>query len=68
MDKREKRASVFIQLDRFNSAILEMNNAPVRSIRFNRAICKYGNAYSRLVTLGLAGQQAIEKSRKHGKR
>jgi hypothetical protein len=68
MDKRKKRASVFIQLERLDSANIEMTNAKIGTSRFDRALSKYGNAYSRLVRLGLAGQRAIEKSRRHGKR
>jgi len=54
----QKRAEVFVLIDRLESARKEMYKAGIDTVRFERALQKYGNAYRRIVELGIAGEQA----------
>ena len=56
--KAQKRADVFILIDRLESSREEMYKAGIGTVRFERALQKYGNAYRRIVELGIAGEQA----------
>jgi len=65
MDK-EKRAEVFVLIDRLESSRREMTKNGIDTVRFKRALRTWGNAYRRLVELGLAGELA-ERSLKRSR-
>jgi hypothetical protein len=56
--KTQKRAEVFILIDRLESAREEVYKSGIDTVRFKRALQKYGNAYCRLTELGIVGEQA----------